>query len=63
MRSLLGWPELMTRFTAREQMEIEKVVGERDARFGVDSGKKAEERAETEELEIHPDADALWKKQ
>jgi len=32
----LGKPKLMTSFTAPNQFEFEKVVGERDARFGTD---------------------------
>ncbi|KAK4505692.1 hypothetical protein PRZ48_003657 [Zasmidium cellare] len=58
----LGRPELMTSFTAKDQFDFDRVVGERDRRFGVDSGHKAEVREYIEEPEVHPDADALWKK-
>lgn len=58
----LGKPELMTSFTAKDQFDFEKFVGERDARFGVDSGKKAASRAYIEEPKVHEDADWLWKK-
>ncbi|KAK2597551.1 hypothetical protein N8I77_012330 [Diaporthe amygdali] len=61
----LGEPKLMTSFTKPEQMpDFEKVVGERDARFaGVDWKRKKEIREYIKEPEIHPDADATWKKQ
>jgi hypothetical protein len=59
----LGKPELMTSFTAKDQFkDFDKVLGERDARFGVDSSKKAASRAYIEEPKIHEDADHLWKK-
>lgn len=56
----LGEPQLMTSFTSAGQFDMEKVVGERDQRFGVDSRKKAEKRAYIEEPGIHPDADHAW---
>lgn len=59
----LGMPELMTSFTSNDQTEIDKLVGDRDRRFGVDHKKKAASRAYIEEPEIHPDADHLWSKQ
>lgn len=58
----LGAPQLMTSFTAKDQFDFEKVVGERDQRFGVDSGHKASIREYIKEPEVHEDADALWKK-
>ena len=57
----LGMPNLMTSFTARDQFDFDKHVGDRDARFGVDSAKKAEGRAYIKEPEIHEDADWAWK--
>lgn len=59
----LGMPELMTSFTSHDQTEIDRLVGDRDRRFGVDYKKKAAGRAYIEEPEVHPDADDLWKKQ
>lgn len=58
----LGEPKLMTSFTGEGQFEFEKVVGERDARFGVDWRRKRELRRDIEEPEIHEDADQAWKK-
>lgn len=58
----LGKPELMTSFTSKDQFDFEKFVGDRDARFGVDSKKKAASRAYIEEPNVHVDADHLWKK-
>jgi len=57
----LGQPQLMTSFTAKDQFDFDKAVGDRDARFGVDSKKKAEQRAYIQEPEIHPNADYPWK--
>ncbi|PSR82674.1 hypothetical protein BD289DRAFT_11069 [Coniella lustricola] len=58
----LGEPKLMTSFTEPEQFpEFEKVVGERDARFGSDWKRKKEVREYIKEPKIHPDADATWK--
>lgn len=58
----LGEPRLMTSFTDRKQMpDFEKVMGERDAGFGVDWKRKQEIRKDIKEPEIHPDADATWK--
>ena len=57
----LGKPELMTSFTSKDQFDFDKIVGERDARFGVDSKKKAASRAYIEEPTVHEDADHLWK--
>ena len=50
----LGEPQLMTSFTARDQFDMEKVVGERDQRFGTDYKSKAEQRKYIEEPKIHP---------
>ncbi|KAK3332986.1 hypothetical protein B0T19DRAFT_114512 [Cercophora scortea] len=60
----LGEPQLMTSFTAPEQFaDKEKALDERDARFpGCDWRRKRELRKGIAEPEIHPDADATWKK-
>ncbi|KAK4447269.1 hypothetical protein QBC34DRAFT_382519 [Podospora aff. communis PSN243] len=59
----LGKPELMTSITAFDQIpDLEKVMDERDIRFGTDWRRKKEIRALLEEPEIHPDADMAWKK-
>lgn len=58
----LGEPKLMTSFTKAEQMpDFEKIIGERDARFGSDWKRNQEIRAHIKEPQIHPDADATWK--
>lgn len=60
----LGEPRLMTSFTAPEQMKggFEKIVGERDERFGSDWRRKKEVRGYIEEPRIHENADATWRK-
>jgi len=58
----LGQPQLMTSFTGNGQFDFEKDVGERDQRFGVDWKTKKAKREGIEEPQIHPDADATWKK-
>ncbi|KAI5924875.1 hypothetical protein F4810DRAFT_99883 [Camillea tinctor] len=57
----LGPPRLMTSFTADGQFDFEKVVGERDRRFGVDWRHKKKLREGIEVPDIHEDADATWK--
>ncbi|KAK3070924.1 hypothetical protein LTR53_009577 [Teratosphaeriaceae sp. CCFEE 6253] len=57
----LGKPELMMSFTARDQFDFDKVVGERDARFGVDFRHKAEIRRHIQAPEVHADADRCWR--
>ncbi|KAF7955281.1 uncharacterized protein EAE97_000540 [Botrytis byssoidea] len=57
----LGMPVLMGSFTADEQVPWDKVK-ERDERFGVDTQKKREARKGIESVEIHEDADQVWKK-
>lgn len=57
----LGEPQLMTSYTAEDQFDFEKMVGERDKRFGSDWRRKREVRSYIEEPEIHPDADWAWK--
>ncbi|KAJ2903872.1 DUF1264-domain-containing protein [Zalerion maritima] len=56
----LGEPQLMTSFTAEGQFDFEKMVGERDERFGTDWRKKKELRKEIKEPEVHEDADQTW---
>lgn len=41
--------------------DFEKVVGERDVRFGSDWQRKKEIRGGIKEPEVHRDADATWK--
>ncbi|TGO19695.1 hypothetical protein BTUL_0003g01520 [Botrytis tulipae] len=56
----LGMPVLMGSFTADDQVPWDKVK-ERDQRFGVDTQKKREARKGIESVEIHEDADQVWK--
>ncbi|KAH9898925.1 DUF1264-domain-containing protein [Xylariomycetidae sp. FL2044] len=58
----LGEPKLMTSFTADGQFDFEKVVGERDKRFGVSHMRKRELRKGIEVPKLHPDADRVWKR-
>jgi hypothetical protein len=58
----LGEPQLMTSFTEAGQLELEKVVKDRDQKLGLDTKRKAEIRKGLVEPEIHPDADAAWRK-
>ena len=51
-------------FTKEEQCPtpgFEKLVGERDQRYGIKHEKKAEKRAYIKEPNVHPDADSMWK--
>jgi len=57
----LGEPKLMTSFTADGQFDFDKVVGERDQRFGTDWKRKKELRKNIEVPDIHADADHSWK--
>ncbi|KAF2103930.1 DUF1264-domain-containing protein [Rhizodiscina lignyota] len=57
----MGEPKLMTSYTESGQFEFEKMVGERDERFGSDWRRKKELREGIAELDVHPDADATWK--
>ncbi|KAI1810894.1 DUF1264-domain-containing protein [Poronia punctata] len=57
----LGEPKLMTSFTADNQFDFEKAVGDRDSRFGTDWKRKRELRKDIEEPKIHEDADYAWK--
>lgn len=58
----LGEPKLMTSFTAADQFDFERMVGDRDARFGSDWKRKKELREGIKEPSIHPDADHAWRK-
>ena len=59
----LGEPQLMTSYTASDQMpEFEKRIEERDQRFGSDYKRKKQVREYIEEPEIHENADAAWAK-
>lgn len=49
----LGKPKLMTSLTAANQFEFEKVVGERDARFGTNWKRKRDLREGIKEPLIH----------
>ena len=52
---------MQTSFTSDNQLPVEK-LRDRDARFGVSSESKKAGREYIQEPEIHPDADAAWKK-
>lgn len=59
----LGPPQLMTSFTAADQMpNFDKMMEERDKRFGSDYKRKQKVREYIEEPKIHPNADAAWAK-
>lgn len=59
----LGPPQLMTSYTAEDQMPgFEERVKERDQRFGSDYMRKREVREYIEVPEIHENADATWAK-
>ncbi|KAK6843236.1 maltose permease [Apiospora arundinis] len=58
----LGEPKLMTSFTEDGQFDFDKVVGDRDRRFGVDYKHKREIRKDAVPVpKIHEDADHAWK--
>lgn len=50
----LGEPKLMTSYTAEGQFDFEKMVGDRDKRFGIDSSRKRELGKDIKEPEVHP---------
>ncbi|KAI9711759.1 MAG: hypothetical protein M1820_001904 [Bogoriella megaspora] len=58
----LGEPQLMTSFTQEGQLDFEKLVGERDEKFGESWERKKKVREYIKEPEVHGDADAVWKK-
>jgi hypothetical protein len=59
----LGPPQLMTSYTAADQMpDFEKRMQERDERFGSDYKRKRGVREYIVEPEIHENADAAWAK-
>ncbi|KAK5241378.1 hypothetical protein LTR16_009443, partial [Cryomyces antarcticus] len=57
----LGQPQLMMSYTEENQLDFEKMVGERDQRFGEDHKHKREIRDYIEKPQLHPDADSVWK--
>ncbi|KAK5167465.1 uncharacterized protein LTR77_007164 [Saxophila tyrrhenica] len=58
----LGAPELMTSFTGESQLDLEKVVKDRDEKLGLDTKHKKEIREGIKEPSVHQDADSAWKK-
>jgi hypothetical protein len=59
----LGQPQLMTSYTAEDQMPgFGERLKERDERFGVDSERKRKVREYIEVPEVHENADATWAK-
>lgn len=50
----LGEPQLMTSYTAPDQLDFDTLLGERDRRFGADHKHKAEIRGYIQEPKIHP---------
>lgn len=50
----LGPPQLMTSFTSKDQFDFDKMVGDRDFRFGTDYESKAKNREHIEEPDVHP---------
>lgn len=58
----IGQPQLMTSFTEPSQFEFDRIVGDRDARYGTDYRQKKQQREYLPEPKIHPDADHSWKK-
>lgn len=56
----LGVPQLMMGFTADGQLD-QRMVDERDQRFGIDSAKKRQNRADIERPQVQRGADA-WQK-
>ena len=59
----LGEPQLMTSYTEASQMKggFEKVVEDRDKRFGSDWKRKKQVREHIGEPELHENADWAWK--
>jgi hypothetical protein len=59
----LGEPQLMTSYTAEDQMpDFEERMRERNERFGVDSARKREVREYIGVPEVSGNADAAWAK-
>lgn len=50
----LGPPQLMTSFTSKYQFDFDKMVGDRDSRFGTNFESKAKNREHIEEPDVHP---------
>ncbi|KAI5308385.1 hypothetical protein KEM55_005863 [Ascosphaera atra] len=57
----LGHPRLMGALTEHEQLDLDKALSDRNARFNVDHHRKAEQREDIEEPEIDPLANTWWK--
>ncbi|KAI0180158.1 DUF1264-domain-containing protein [Hypoxylon sp. FL1284] len=58
----IGPPQLMTSFIADGQIDFDTAVADRDARFGTDWKRNKELRRDIPVPQIHPDADAAWKR-
>lgn len=59
----LGPPQLMTSYTAADQMpNFDKVLEDRDRRFNTDHKRKKDVREYIQVPEIHRNADAAWAK-
>ncbi|KAL4899946.1 hypothetical protein BDW74DRAFT_162745 [Aspergillus multicolor] len=62
----MGEPKLMLSFTDESKVKmavpggLDELVKKRDEQFGVETASKREKRADIEEPERHPDADAMW---
>lgn len=57
----MGYPTLMGSLTDASQIDLEKSLADRDARFGIDHNEKAKRRAGIQCPGIHPCADSWWK--
>lgn len=59
----LGPPQLMTSYTSADQMpNFDKVMEDRDKRFGTDYKRKKEVREYIQVPKVHRNADATWAK-
>ncbi|KAL2011449.1 hypothetical protein VTN00DRAFT_4167 [Thermoascus crustaceus] len=65
----IGQPQLMGSFTSDDTVRrakrggLDELLADRDARFGVNYKDKAERRKDIPPVNIHPDCDAILKKQ
>lgn len=57
----LGQPRLMGSLTESKQLDIDKALGNRNERFGVDHNKKAKVRQEIPAHDVHQNADSWWR--
>jgi hypothetical protein len=57
----MGYPVLMGSLTQDGQVDLDKVLAERDRKLNVDYQQKAEKRRDIPHHDIHPNAD-LWHK-